>query len=53
MLQGNSHGGNCGRVLSFMTRDKRTPAPSKTPSRIPQAMAEPKADLGPPGGNSS
>ena len=46
---GYAHGGSCGRVLSLNTREMRTPTPSKTLSRIPQAMADPRADRGPPG----
>ena len=43
------HGGAiCGRCPSLNTRDRRTPTPSKTLSRMPQAMADPSADFGPP-----
>jgi len=41
------NGAICGLWPSLNTRDTRTPTPSKTPRRIPQAMADPKADLGP------
>jgi len=43
----SGRGGSCGRVLSFMILETKTPTPSNTPNRIPQATAEPKADLGP------
>jgi len=40
-------GGSCGRVPSENTRPRRTPTPSNTPSKIPQATADPKAAFGP------
>lgn len=43
-----SRGGSCGRVFSLNTRERSTPTPSNTPRRIPQAIADPKADFGPP-----
>jgi len=45
MCSGN--GGSCGRVPSLNTLDIRTPTPSNTLRRIPQAIAEPRADRGP------
>lgn len=42
-------GANCGLFPSLNTREMSTPTPSNTPRRMPQAMAEPRADLGPPG----
>ena len=44
----HSHGGSWGRVLSLNTREMRTPTPSNTLSKIPQAIADPSADRGPP-----
>ena len=44
----DSHGGNCCRFPSLKTRFNKTPTPSKTPKRMPQATAEPRADRGPP-----
>lgn len=41
-------GAICGRWFSLNTRERSTPTPSNTPRRIPQAIAEPSADLGPP-----
>lgn len=43
-----SLGAICGREPSLKTRDIKTPTPSKTPSRMPHATAEPNADRGPP-----
>ena len=45
---GSAHGAICGRCPSLNTRDTRTPTPSNTPRRIPHAIAEPRADFGPP-----
>lgn len=47
-IDGNDLRGGRGRFVSLSTRLKRTPTPSKTPKRIPQATAEPKAPRGPP-----
>ncbi len=44
----SAHGAICGRFSSLSTRDTTTPTPSNTPRRIPHAIADPKADFGPP-----
>lgn len=44
----DSQGGSCGRVPSEKTRPRSTPTPSNTPSKIPQATADPNAAFGPP-----
>jgi hypothetical protein len=44
------HGAICGRCDSLNTLDIKTPTPSKTPKRMPQATADPRAERGPPGG---
>lgn len=49
--EGYIHGAIGGRWPSANTLERSTPTPSNTPSSIPQATAEPSADLGPPKAN--
>jgi hypothetical protein len=45
---GYVHAGATGRFTSPIVLLKRTPMPSNTPSKMPQATAEPNVAFGPP-----